>query len=183
MTLPKLRFGSKAGNATRAARRSLALRRHQFDPPVQRSAGIGGVGAHRREESDARGLQPRLRDAKILNQLDRGAGIGAIGDAGDAAFQPPRVGGLAVLEGGPLHPCRVEILHLIARDDAAAEPADAGIIFCAGQSRVWAEAFVVTPSDKASSRKIGLNSMRGKLMGNPFVRETIEGSDGTKYDL
>src|SRR5207245_2953785 len=114
---------------------------------------------------------------------DRGAGIGAIGDAGDAAFQPPRVGGLAVLERRPLYPRRVEILHLIARDDAAAEPADAGIIFCAGQSRVWAEAFVVTPSDKASSRKIGLNSMRGKLMGNPFVRETIEGSDGTKYDL
>jgi len=34
--------------------------------------------------------------------------IGAIGDAGDAAFQPPRVGRLAVLEGGSLHPRGVE---------------------------------------------------------------------------
>jgi hypothetical protein len=41
---------------------------------------------------------------------------------------------------------------------------------------------VIAPSENASSRKIGLNSVCGKLMGNPFVRETIEGRGGTKYD-
>ena len=90
------------------------------------AAGVG-VAGEQRLESGLRQLG--LEIARHLQ--DRGAGIGAIGDAGDAAFQPPRVGGLAVLEGGPLHPRRIKILHLISRDDAAAEAADAGIIFCA----------------------------------------------------
>ena len=54
--------------------------------------------------------------------------MGAIGDASDAAFQPPRVGRIAVLEGGGLHPRGVEIFHLVTGDDAAAKTADAGEI-------------------------------------------------------
>src|SRR5882724_11132789 len=38
-------------------------RRHQLDAPVQRAAGLGGVGADGSEKAEARGAQSRLRDA------------------------------------------------------------------------------------------------------------------------
>jgi len=59
---------------------------------------------------------------------DRRPRRGAIGDAGDAPLKPPRIGRLVVLEGCSLHPRGVEILYLIAGDDAAGEAADAGKI-------------------------------------------------------
>ena len=74
------------------------------------AAGVGVAGEQRLEA----GLgQLGLEIARHFE--DRGAGIGAIGDTGDAAFQPPRVGRLVVLEGGRLHPRGVEILHLSSR--------------------------------------------------------------------
>ena len=52
------------GGAKSALADALKLRRHQLDPPVQRAAGVIGVGADRREEAHARRTQPRLRDPK-----------------------------------------------------------------------------------------------------------------------
>ena len=50
---------------------ALMLGRHQLHPPVQRAAGIVGVGAYRRKETNARSFQLRLRNAKILHQFSR----------------------------------------------------------------------------------------------------------------
>jgi hypothetical protein len=91
-------------------------------------AAIVGVAVQQHFEAGL--LQLGLEVARDLD--NRGAGIGAIGDAGDTPFEPPLVGGLAVLEGGGLQPRRVEILELIARDDAAGEAPDAGIVTRAG---------------------------------------------------
>jgi hypothetical protein len=52
----------------------------------------------------------------------------AIGDARDTAFEPTLVGSLAILEGRGLQAHRVEVAHVIAGDNTAAEAADAGII-------------------------------------------------------
>ena len=57
-----------------------------------------------------------------------GPGLRAVGDPGDLALEPPRIGRLAVPEGCGLHPRGVKILHLISRDHAAGEAADAGKI-------------------------------------------------------
>ena len=56
----------------------------------------------------------------------RGAGRIAVGDARHAALETARVGRLAVAERRRLQAHRVEILHLVAGDDAAGEAADAG---------------------------------------------------------
>jgi hypothetical protein len=61
-----------------------------------------------------------LRDTSSIE------GVGPVGDAGDAALEPALVGRLIVLEGGGLEPRRIEILHLVAGDDAAREAADVG---------------------------------------------------------
>ncbi len=90
------------------------------------AAGVGVAG----EQGLEAGLgKLRLEIAGYFQ--DRGAGTGAIGDADDAPFEPPRIGRLAILEACCLHPRRVKVLHDIAGDDAAGEPADAGIVPCA----------------------------------------------------
>ena len=91
------------------------------------AAGVGVAGEQRLE---ARARELRLEIARDLE--DRGPGPGAIGDARDAALEPALVGRLAVLERRRLQPRRVEILHLVAGDDAAVEAADAGIVARAG---------------------------------------------------
>jgi hypothetical protein len=59
---------------------------------------------------------------------DRRPGIGAVGDACDAALEAARVGRVAIPEWRRLQPRGVEVLHLIAGDDAAGEAADAGVV-------------------------------------------------------
>src|ERR1700680_252443 len=54
----------------------MKLRRHQFDPAIERAAGFGCIGTDRSEEADAGGAQPGLRDAIALRKLGRD-GLGA----------------------------------------------------------------------------------------------------------
>jgi hypothetical protein len=87
------------------------------------AAGIGVAGEQR--------LKTGLRQLglEIAGDFqDRGSGIGPVGDARDLAFEPPCIGWLAVPEDRRLHPRCVESLHLISRDHAAGETADAGKI-------------------------------------------------------
>jgi hypothetical protein len=49
-------------------------------------------------------------------------------------------------------------------------------------SRHWAEAFDIVPSEKASSRRIGLNRLCGQVVGNPVVRKTTGQRGETKYN-
>jgi hypothetical protein len=91
------------------------------------AAGIGVAGEQRLEAC------LRKLGLEIAGDLEDGwAGIGPVGDAGNLAFEPPRIGRLAVFEDGGLDPRGVKVLHLISRDHAAAEAADAGEIPCAG---------------------------------------------------
>ena len=88
--------------------------------PPQRSASQAS------SVSIARARELRLEVARDLD--DRRPGRRAIGDARDAALGPALGRGLAVLERRRLQPRRVEVLHLVAGDDAALEAADAGIV-------------------------------------------------------
>src|SRR4051812_33648366 len=56
-------LGSQSGRCP-----TFMLGPHHPPPPVQRAAGIIGIGAHGGKESHSRGFQPRLRDPKILHQ-------------------------------------------------------------------------------------------------------------------
>ena len=47
----------------------MMLGRHQLHPPVQRAAGVIGVGAYRRQQADTCGAQPRRADGVVLHQL------------------------------------------------------------------------------------------------------------------
>ena len=102
------------------------LRNRQHVDRLGEGNGAAGVGVAGEQRLEA-GLG-ELRLEVFGDFEDRRPGIGAICDADDAPLQPPRVGRLAVLEGGRLHPRRVKVLHHIAGDDAAAEAADARII-------------------------------------------------------
>ena len=99
--------------------------RQHIDRLDERNAAAGvGVAGEQRLEASLRELV--LEIARDLD--DRGTLAGAIGDAGRASFQPPRVDRLAVAERRALYPHGVEILHVKTGGDAALEAADTGVV-------------------------------------------------------
>ena len=118
------------------------------------------------------GLESGLRQLGLeiaRHFQDRGAGIGAIGDAGDAALQPPRIGWLAVLEDRRLHPRRVKILHLISRDHAAAEAADAGKILCARDVARLRGSVRQRAKRQGEQQEDRPEQACSRVIGNPFI--------------
>ena len=54
-----MRTHRNPAHRTHPRRKLPALRRHQLHPAVERAAGLGSVGAGRREQADTGGAQPR----------------------------------------------------------------------------------------------------------------------------
>jgi len=62
-----MRTHRNPAHRTHPRRTQPALRRHQFHPAVERAAGLGGVGAGRREQADTCGAQPRTLRWQLLD--------------------------------------------------------------------------------------------------------------------
>jgi len=76
--------------------------------------------------------------------------------------------GLPSLNAAPWNPRGVEILHLITRNDAAAERPMPGKSRAPATSRVCAAAFVAAPSERVIRRRRGLSRLRDGVIGkNP----------------
>ena len=115
--------------------------------------------------------------SKLRDFEDRGAGL-ALRDPGHAPLRLRSSVALPSLKAAALHPRRVEILDLIARDDTALEAADTWIILAPATSRVCAAALVIAPSDIASSRRTGLNRCMRQAHGKSIRSRNDGGGAG-----